>query len=125
MLVDTVVKMRDLDPVIEYVELTNGKVVGILPADAGADELLKESKDDPDNHVLAKELVARVLQEATPADLLTLTDVTVQYILARAFKNVAAAEKVLGESSGAVVRATASTTPASSPEIGTATSVNA
>jgi hypothetical protein len=125
MVVDTVVKLRDLDPVIEWVELTNGSVVGILPADAGADQLFKQCQQEPENEALGKELLQRVLQGATEDDLLTLTPTHVQYILARSGKNIALVEKVLGESSGAVVRVTASTTPASSPEIGTATSVNA
>ena len=127
MMPEPVLKMRDLDPVIEWVELTNGHVVGILPADAGADQLLKEfhaSTDPTEKDALAKQLLARVLDGATPEDLLTLTSAMVEYVLQRAGRNIARAEQILGESSGEIVR-TARGTTVSPPETGMATSVSA
>lgn len=119
--------MRDLDPVVEWVELTNGNVVGILPADAGADQLLKEihaATDPAEKEAKASELIARVLHGATPADLLTLTPNMVEYVLQRSGKNIERVEQLLGESLGEIVR-TASNTTVSPLETGTATSVSA
>jgi len=119
--VETVVKLRDLDPVVEWVELTNGKVVGIWPADAGAKQLYDECLADPTNEAKARAFIARLMPNAEAADLATLTPVMTSYVIARATKNIELAEALLGESSGAIVR-TANATNDSPPETGTATS---
>ena len=120
-IVETVVKLRDLDPIVEWVELANGEVVGIWPADAGAKQLYDECLADPTNEAKANAFVARLMPNATEAGLASLTPVMTSYVIARATKNIELAEALLGESSGAIVR-TANATNDSPPETGTATS---
>ena len=116
------ISLRQIDPAVETVILPSGREIPVYPADAGAVQLIRELEQagygDEPKAILA---LRRLIPDATPEEIDTLTPPMVRVIVALGTQGVAAVEAMLGESSGG---REATVTSPSSPETGTDTSVN-
>jgi hypothetical protein len=97
-------RLADLDRALEPVELPNGRVVPVKEMDAGAFELYEILKGDEGDTAVALELMERVLPDATPDEIRSLTPAMMQGVLMIAAGKIAQVhEMIAGNAAGTVV----------------------
>ena len=107
------INVADFDTPIGNLTLRDGRKVPIVRADLGAAQLAQRLTSDPGNIDLQIECLSRMMPDASEADLLTLNEVVIAAVVARARIGIAEAEGLLGESSGAGVTSTNDSAPES------------
>jgi hypothetical protein len=97
-------RLADLDRALEPVELPNGRVVPVKEMDAGAFELYEILKGDEGDTAVALELMERVLPDAKPDEIRSLTPAMMQGVLMIAAGKIAQVhEMIAGNAAGTVV----------------------
>jgi hypothetical protein len=117
------IRQADFDAPIGCLVMRDGRELPISRYDLGAYELAQEIAADPNNLLLTRQFLRRILKTASEADLESLNEPVVTELSQRARLGIAEAEALLGESSGA--RTTANATTGSPPEPPADTSVTA
>jgi hypothetical protein len=97
-------RLADLDRALEPVELPNGRVVPVKEMDAGAFELYEILKGDEGDTAVALELMERVLPDAKPDEIRSLTPAMMQGVLMIAAGKIAQVhEMIAGNAVGTAV----------------------